>query len=66
LANSKGSEVVGTNSFFEKSFFIRGKRAPLFSTIIAGVDPLCDTNGHEERTQAAEMQKRRAKILFEE
>lgn len=35
---------------------------PLFSTIIAGVDPLCDTNGHEERTQAAEMQKRRAKI----
>jgi hypothetical protein len=34
--------------------------APLFSTIIAG--PLCDTNGHEERTQAAEMQKRRAKI----
>lgn len=36
--------------------------APLFSTIIAGVDPLCDTNGHEERTQAAEMQKRRAKI----
>jgi len=25
--------------------------APLFSTIIAGVDPLCDTNGHEERTK---------------
>ena len=36
--------------------------APLFSTIIAGVDPLCDTGEHEEERRQRKCQKRRAKI----
>lgn len=44
-------------------FFRESSVGPLLSTITAGVDQLCDTDGREgRRTQAAEMQKRRAKI----
>lgn len=62
-ANSKiWSEVVGTNRLLYRAKLSLGVLVgpALFNQ--PGVAPLCDMNGHEERTQAAEMQKRRAKI----
>lgn len=49
-ANSKiWSEVVGTNRLLYRTKLYQGVLVgPLFSTITAGVDQLCDTDGHEE------------------